>query len=227
MRIIIADGHRLVREATACLLRSIVPGIIVENAGTGAEAMTQYADHATDVLITELLLPDYSGLELCKRVRQRWCKANVVFLSSIDDTGMVKQALGLGAKGYISKNCRPAELVTAIKKAAEGAVYLEHDLATQLAVVQMGGNGFINSTSNRLAEMTQREVEILILVARGVSSQGVADRLSISVKTVANHLSILKSKLDISSSLGLLHFAVDSGLVQYGLKGSDNTAPLG
>lgn len=226
MKVVIADGHRLVREATACLLRSIVPGIIVESAGTGAEAMSQYADHMPDVLITELMLPDFSGLELCKRVRQRWGKASVVFLSSIDNTGMVKQALGIGAHGFISKNCRPAELATAIKKAAEGEVYLEHDLATQLAMVQLGGNGLINSASNRLAEMTQREVEILILVARGVSSQAVAERLNISVKTVANHLSILKSKLEISSSLELLHFAVDSGLVQYGLKGSDNTASL-
>lgn len=226
MKIVIADGHRLVREATVCLLRSTVPGIIVESAGTGAQAVNQYADHMPDVLITELLLPDYSGLELCKRVRQRWSKASVVFLSSIDDVGMVKQALGLGAQGYISKNCRPAELATAIKKAAEGEVYLEHDLATQLAMVQLGSHGLIGSTSSRLADMTQREVEILILIARGVSSQSVAERLNISVKTVANHLSILKSKLEISSTLELLHFAVESGLVRYGLKGSDNTAFL-
>lgn len=224
MKIIIADGHQLVREATVCLLRSTMPGIIVESAGTGAEAMNQYADHTPDVLVTELLLPDYSGLELCKRVRQRWSRANVVFLSSIDDVSMVKQALLLGAQGYLSKNCRPAELAMAIKKSTEGEVYLEHELATQLAVVQMGSNGFTNNMSNRLSDMTQREVEILILIARGLSSHNVAERLNISVKTVANHLSILKGKLEVSSTLELLHFAVDSGLVQYGLKGSAGTA---
>ncbi|WP_100640840.1 response regulator transcription factor [Marinobacter salexigens] len=227
MKIVIADSHQLVREATACLLRSTMPGIIVEGASTGVEAMNRYADHTPDVLVTELLLPDYSGLELCKRVRQRWSRARIMFLSSIDDVGMVKQALGLGACGYISKNCRPAELAIALQKAVEGEVYLEHDLATQLAMVQLGGNGSIGSTGNRLADMTQREVEILILVARGISSQTVAERLNISVKTVANHLSILKGKLGISSALELLHFAVDSGLVQYGRKGSDGTASLG
>lgn len=93
-------------------------------------------------------------------------------------------------------------------------------------MVQLGSHGLVSSTSSRLADMTQREVEILILIARGVSSQSVAERLNISVKTVANHLSILKSKLEISSTLELLHFAVESGLVRYGLKGSDNTAFL-
>lgn len=213
MKVVIADSHRLVREGMACLLRSIEPGIIVDVAATGADAIQQYAAHAPDVLITELLLPDYSGLELCRRIKQRWRKGNIVFLTGEGDISIIKQALSVGARGFISKSCSPVELLTAIKVTAAGDMYLEHSLATQLAMGQM------DVADNRLAEMTQREVEILILVARGVSHQNVAQRLSISVKTVANHLSTLKSKLEISSSLELLHFAVDTGLVRYGARG--------
>lgn len=220
MKVVIADGHQLVREGTACLLRSMVPGIIIESAGTGAGALGQYAAHAPDVLITDMLLPDYSGLELCKRVRQRWRKARVVFLSSIDDTGMVKQALSVGAQGVVSKSCRPADLVAAIRKTAAGEAYIEHRLATRLA---MGQPDVIGS---RLSEMTQREVEVLILFARGETNRNVAQRLSISEKTVANHLAILKNKLEVSSALELLHFAVDSGLVHYGGSGSGYTASV-
>lgn len=218
MKIVIADGHQLVREGTACLLRSLVPGIIVEGAGTGAEALEHYATHDPDVLLTDMLLPDYSGLELCKRVRQRWRKAPVLFLSSIDDTGMVKQALEVGAMGFVSKSCRPAELVAAIRKTAAGEAYIEHRLATHLAMGQSG------AARNRLSEMTQRELEVLVLFARGEPNRSVAQRLSISEKTVANHLAILKSKLEVSSALELLHFAVDCGLVHYGSSGSDYTA---
>ncbi|WP_309044459.1 response regulator transcription factor [Marinobacter sediminicola] len=224
MKVVLADGQRLVRDATACLLRSTMPGIIVMTADSGAQAVNEYADHAPDVLITETLLPDYSGLELCRRIRQRWRRANVLFLSSMDDAGLVKQALGLGAQGYISKNCSSTELTRAIEKAAGGEVYLEHDLATQMAMVQSGRNCLKNTVGNRLTEMTQRELEVLILTARGVSNKTIAERLNISVKTVANHLSVLKNKLEISSSLGLLHFAVDSGLVQFGAAGSESPA---
>lgn len=220
IKVVIADGHQLVREGTACLLRNMVPGIIVESAGAGADAMAQYAAHAPDVLITDMLLPDYSGLELCKRVRQRWRKARVIFLSSIDDTGMVKQALGVGAQGFISKSCKPAELVAAIRKTAAGEAYIEHRLATCLAM------GQLDVVGSRLSEMTQREVEVLILFARGESNRNVAQRLSISEKTVANHLAILKNKLEVSSALELLHFAVDSGLVRYGGLGSGYTASV-
>lgn len=214
MKVVIADGHQLVREGTACLLRSMIPGILVESAGTGLDAMGQYAAHSPDVLITEMLLPDYSGLELCKRIRQRWPKAQVLFVSSIDDISMVNQALDIGAQGFLSKDCRPAELVAAIRQTAAGEAYIEHRLATQLAM------GHSDTTGERLSEMTQREVEILILIARGEPNRSVAQRLSLSERTVANHIAFLKSKLEISSTLELLHFAVDCGLVRYGGRGS-------
>lgn len=201
-----------------------MPGIIVMTAESGAQAINEYADHAPDVLITEMLLPDYSGLELCRRIHQRWRRANVLFLTSMEDAGLVKQALGLGAQGYISKNCSCTELTKAIEKAACGEVYLEHDLATQMAMVQSGRNCLKNTVGNKLTEMTQRELEVLILTARGVPNKTIAERLNISVKTVANHLSALKNKLEISSSLGLLHFAVDSGLVEVGAAGSESPA---
>lgn len=214
MKVVIADRHQLVREGTVCLLRSMMPGILVESAGTGFDAIEQYAAHLPDVLITEMLFPDYSGLELCRRVHQRWSKAQVLFVSSVDDISMINQALDIGAQGFLSKDCRPAELVAAIRKTVVGEAYIEHRLATQLAM----GNSAI--TGGHLSKMTQREVEILILIARGEPNWSVAERLNISERTVANHVAVLKNKLEISSALELLHFAVDSGLVRYGDRGS-------
>lgn len=214
MKIVVADAHHLVREGTVCLLKSMMPNALVEGAGTGADVMALYAADKPDVLVTELLLPDFSGLELCRRILLKWRKAGIVFLGAAEDHCMVRHALDVGALGFVSRNCQPSEFAAAINAAAAGKLYLEHGLATQLAVGRLG------TAANRLAGMTQREMEILILVARGDSNDSIARQLSISGKTVANHLSSLKGKLEISSPLELLHFAVDTGLVRYGLSGS-------
>lgn len=214
MKVVIADSHQLVREGTACLLRSMMPGVLVESTGTAFDAIQQYATYRPEVLITEMLFPDYSGLELCRKICQRWNKAQVLFVSSIDDINMVNQALDIGARGFLSKSCRPAELVAAIRKTAAGDAYIEHRIATRLAMMDS------NNEEGRLSEVTQREIEILILIARGEPNRSVADRLSISERTVANYIALLKNKLEISSTRELLHFAVNSGLVRYGDMGS-------
>lgn len=210
MKVLVVEPQSLMREGTLCLLRSLMPGIIATGAGDGGQAFTDTTGPGPDLLLTELLLPDYSGLELCRRVQQRWRNTAIVFLTSSDDSAMVRQAMAAGARGFLNKQCTPSELVAAVRTVSAGDTYLQHSLATRLA---LGGK---QKTDHRVADITQRELEILILVARGHNNPGIARQLSISTKTVANHLSLLKNKLQASSSLELLHIAVDAGLVQYG-----------
>lgn len=214
MKVIVADGQSFVREGTVCLLRSLVPGIIVESVGSGSEAINLYAERTPQIVITELMLPDFSGLELCRRIRERWRRANILFLAGLDDVGMVRQALETGAMGYVSKQCRPSELLAALRQISAGEAYLEHRLATRLAL------GKSERVSNRLRDVTPRELEILMMVAKGESNDDISARLNISAKTVANHIALLKNKLQISTPFELLHFAVDAGLARYGGAGS-------
>jgi DNA-binding NarL/FixJ family response regulator len=191
----------------------MMPGVIVDLADSGAEAVSRYAEQPADVVVTEMLLPDFSGLELCRRLKGRWRRSAVLFASVIDDPSLIRQALDAGALGYVSRNCRPSELIAAVRGVSERELYIEHALATRLAVSTQG------LADSRLSDVTQRELEIMILIARGSSSREVAQCLNISAKTVANHLAVLKGKLGISSSVELLHLAADAGLVNYGKVG--------
>ncbi|MBJ6136801.1 response regulator transcription factor [Marinobacter litoralis] len=214
MKVIVADGQRFVREGTVCLLRSLMPGIIVEGVGTGVDAVSLYTDRKPQLVITEMMLPDFSGLELCRRIRERWRRANILFLADLDDVDVVRHALESGAMGYVSKQCRPSELLAAFRQISEGETYLEHRLATRLALGQS------EAVSHRIREITPRELEILMMIAKGQSNEGISARLNISAKTVANHIALLKNKLQISTPFELLHFAVEAGLASYGRAGS-------
>lgn len=210
MKLMIVDDHQVVRQGIANLLRSMIPGIDIVEVETGQEAVSQYGSCQPDVLLLDMGLPDISGLEVARRIRQRWRGAAILFFTMHDELPMVRQALDVGGMGFVSKSCAPEELAEAVKRVAAGQPYIEHPIATRLAMNRE------RPVDHRLKDMTQREMEVLLMYARGESVPGIAERLSISSKTVSNHLALLKSKLQVGSSVELIHLAVDAGLVRYG-----------
>lgn len=127
-----------------------------------------------------------------------------------DELPMVQQALDTGALGYITKSSSPEILLDAIRKVLAGQPYVEHDLATRLAMQRNNG------LDPRLDEMTQREFEIFVMLARGLTPRLIAGQLCISVKTVSNHSALLKNKLQVSSTAELAHVAIQCGLLKLG-----------
>ncbi|SFM63534.1 response regulator [Marinobacter zhejiangensis] len=210
MKILLVDDHLVVRQGIAHLLSGLLPGAEVTQAECGQAALTTYAECAQDVVVLDMGLPDISGLEVARRLRQRWPKARILFFTMHDELPMVRQALDVGALGFVSKNCAPEELVGAVQRLAQGQPYIEHAIATRLAMNEEG------PLDHRLRDMTQREMEVLLMFTRGEAIAGIARRLCISNKTVSNHLAMLKSKLQVSSSIELVHLAVDAGLVRFG-----------
>ena len=127
-----------------------------------------------------------------------------------DEIPLVQQALDTGAKGYITKNSSPDILLDAVKKVSLGNVYVEHELAMRLAMQRP------EQVDARLQEMTQREFEIFVMLARGLSTKAIAEQLCISAKTVANYTAMLKSKLDVASTAELVHLAIETGVIRVG-----------
>ncbi|WP_286749689.1 response regulator [Marinobacter sp. UBA2688] len=210
MKLIIVDDHRVVRQGISTLLRSMMPGLEIVEIETGQTAIAAWAEHRPDLMLLDMGLPDISGLEVARRIRQRWRGAAILFFTMHDELPMVKQALEVGGMGFVSKNCAPEELAEAVKRVAAGEPYIEHPIATRLAMNQE------RPVDHRLRDMTQREMEVLLMYARGEDIQSIASRLCVSSKTVSNHLAMLKGKLQVSSSVELIHLAVDAGLVRYG-----------
>ncbi|MER0671022.1 response regulator [Pseudomonas aeruginosa] len=199
-------------QGLAALLRGLLPDVEVNEAGDGEEALQAVQREIPSLVIVDLGLPGISGLELTRRLRQRLPQLRVLFFSLHDELALVRQALDAGARGYVTKRAAPTVLLEAIRRVLAGQLYLEQPLATRLACQSWEEQG-----GAALRGLTRREFEIFRLLARGLALREVAEHLGVSAKTVSNHVSLLKQKLQVSTQAELVHRAIDSGVLRLGL----------
>lgn len=209
MNILLVDDHAVVRQGYASLLRAALPAMQVREAANGEEALARVLEEVPNLVIMDFGLPGISGLETTRRLRQRLPQLRVLFFSMHDELPLVRQALEAGASGYLTKSSAPQVLIEAVQRVLAGHAYIEQALATQLACTPQAG-----ASDPRLQSMTQRELEIFVMLARGTPAREIAEQLCISTKTVSNHLTLLKSKLQISSHAQLVHLGIDMGVVR-------------
>lgn len=214
MKILLVDDHAVVRQGYASLLRVLLPEVLVREACDGEQALQMVQEEIPNLVIMDIGLPGISGLETTRRLRQRLPQLRVLFFSMHDELPLVRQALDAGALGYLTKTSSPEVLVEAVKRTLAGHAYIEQNLATHLACNPLGAG----SNDPRLRSMTQREFEIFVMLAKGMPSRQIAERLCISGKTVSNYLTLLKSKLQVSSHAELVHLAIDTGVIRLGLE---------
>ena len=209
MNILLVDDHAVVRQGYASLLRTVLPAMQVREAASGEEALTRVKEQVPNLVVMDFGLPGISGLETTRRLRQRLPQLRVLFFSMHDELPLVRQALEAGASGYLTKNSAPQVLIEAVQRVLAGHAYIEQPLATQLACTSQQG-----TSDPRLQRMTQRELEIFTMLAKGTPLRVIAEQLCISGKTVSNHLTLLKSKLQVSSHAELVHLGIDLGVVR-------------
>lgn len=210
MKILLTDDHAVVRQGYASLLAAMLDECEIIEASCGWDCLSLWQQHQPDALVLDINLPDISGIETANRILQRDRNARILFFSMYDELPMVQQALEAGALGYITKSSNPEVLLEAVRKVLAGQPYVEHDLATRLAMQRKTG------MDPRLEGMTQREFEIFVMLARGLTPRHIAEQLCISVKTVSNHSTLLKNKLQVSSTAELVHVAIQCGLLKLG-----------
>ncbi|MGH1430825.1 MAG: response regulator [Neptuniibacter sp.] len=212
MNILIVDDHAVVRQGYASLLSTVLSPCVVREAGNGDQAYSMCQEDAPQVMIMDVNMSGISGIEAARRILERFPDVNVLFFSMYDEVPVVTQALNTGARGYITKSCTPGILIEAVKKVSTGQLYVEHELAMRLVVSRP------EQKDQRLRDMTQREFEIFVMLARGLSVKEISDELCISNKTVSNYTAILKSKLNMTSTAELVHLAIEEGLVKVGVE---------
>ena len=210
MNLLLVDDHAVVRQGYASLLRALLPAMEVREAATGEEALTKVQEAVPNLVIMDFGLPGISGLETTRRLRQRLPQLRVLFFSMHDELPLVRQALDAGASGYLTKSSAPDVLIEAVRRILAGHAYIEQPLATQLVCHPQQDD----ASDPRLQSMTQRELEIFVMLAKGTPARLIAEQLSISSKTVSNHLTLLKSKLQVSSHAELVHLGIDMGVVR-------------
>jgi DNA-binding NarL/FixJ family response regulator len=203
-RILLVDDHPVVRAGYQRLLEHDGTATVVAQAGSVDEAWGQYRRHLPDLMITDIAMPGSGGLELLRRVRAIRPDARVVVFSMHDSDMLVRRALELGASAFVSKSSSPDHLVEAVLSVMSGRRYLSPGLTPCLT--ERGGE------SDALRALTHREIEILRLIAAGESPASCARVLHLSPKTVSNRQSIIKGKLGIRTTMGLVRLALRCGL---------------
>jgi len=185
---------------------------IVGEAGTAREALESVPRLTPDLVLMDIGLPDMSGIEVTQKIKQSWPQVAVVALTIHEDEEYFFNMLQAGASGYVPKRAAPEELLTAIRAAASGEVYLYPSLAKLLVKDYVSG-GKEGAGANPLGDLTEREQEVLAHLADGASNQEIADVLSISHKTVARHRENIMRKLNLRSRTELVKYAIRKGII--------------
>jgi NarL family two-component system response regulator LiaR len=209
--VMIVDDHQMVRHGAKGYL-DVQPEIsVVAEAESGAEAVRLAREFVPDVVLMDLVMPGMDGVEATRKVKDISPRTQIIILTSFHEDEHIFPALQAGAISYLLKDVKAAELVEAIRKASKGEATLHPRVASRLIKQFSGGEP---DRSTLFTELTEREVEVLTLIARGFANQKIADELVISVGTVKGHVSNILSKLHLADRTQAAVYAWQEGIVK-------------
>jgi two-component system response regulator DevR len=191
IRVFLLDDHEVVRRGIANLLETAEDIVVIGEAGTAAEAMARIPASRPHVAVLDARLPDGSGIDVCRDIRSSMPEVRCLILTSYDDNDAVFAAVMAGASGYLLKEIRGANLVDAVRQVAAGKSLLDPSVTERLLTRLREGT----PRDPRLESLTEREREILALIADGLTNRQIGERLFLAEKTVKNYVSSLLAKL--------------------------------
>jgi two-component system, NarL family, response regulator NreC len=209
VRVLIVDDHAIVRAGLRLLVDAEDDLETVGEAGSAREAIFEARTLEPDVVLMDVVMPDQSGLEVVPQLLHEHPRTNVLVLSMQDDPRYVREAFAVGAKGYVLKEAADAELVAAIREVARGGRYVHPELGARLVAAE--------TEERRRAEedpLSERERDVLRLLALGHTNQEIAKQLCISVRTAETHRAHIMQKLRLSSRAELVRYALGEGLLE-------------
>jgi len=213
IRLLLVDDHAVVRSGLKMLLGSQREMEIVGEAGSAAEALMETEHVQPNVILMDIGLPDKTGIEATREIKNKFPEVYIVALTIHEDEEYFFQMLDAGASGYVPKRAAPEELITAIKAAAMGEVYLYPSLA-KLLVRDFFNVERIADEKVNLDGLTKREREVLTRLAEGESNDQIATLLVISPKTVERHRENIMRKLNLHSRSELVRYAIRKGIIK-------------
>lgn len=207
IHVMLVDDHAVVRMGFKMLLESAADIKVVAEAESGEQAVVLYMEHHPDVVVMDITMPGIGGLEAIERVLAKESQARILVLSAHEDSVHPKRVLNAGAMGYLTKRSAAEELIKAIRTVASGKRYLEAGIAQQMAIQQLSG------AQSPVDVLSDREFEVFMALARGKTTNDIAETLSLSPRTVGTHLYNIKQKLNANNSAEIALIAMRSGLI--------------
>nr|WP_294505462.1 response regulator transcription factor [uncultured Rhodopila sp.] len=203
MKALLIDDHAIVRSGLRRLFAGLPQCDIIE-AANGRDALLLVRAERPDLVVLDLNLPGIGGFELLRRILVEHSAARVLVLSMHTEAGYASRAIQAGARGYVSKNAAPAELLKALRVVADGGRYIENDIARAMALAA-------SDAADGRAALTERDLEIVRLLGAGRSLSEIAGILGVGYKTVANSCTQIKAKLGVSRTADLIRLGVVAG----------------
>lgn len=213
IRIMIVDDHELVRLGLRTLLESESDLRVVAEASNAAEALIQASNHHPEVVVLDIQLPDRSGLEVCRELRKLFPDMRVIMLTSSVNESFVIDAIRSGASGYILKQVGNDELIRAVRAVWRGEIAL--DPKTSSKIIQQLNRLHNNVAASAFHDLSAREMDVLALIAQGLSNKEIGDKLNLSEITVRNYITIMLSKLHLHNRVELAVYAVQNHIEDY------------
>ncbi|MDG1073830.1 MAG: response regulator transcription factor [Methylophilaceae bacterium] len=207
INVMLVDDHAVVRMGFKMLLETSDDIKIIAEAENGEEAIKLYMEHKPNVVVMDITMPGMGGMEAIERILAKESSAKILVLSAHEDSVHPKRVLNAGAMGYVTKRSAAEELIKAIRAVSSGKKYIEASVAQQMAIQQLSGN------QNPVDVLSEREFEVFMSLAKGKTTNEIAETLFLSPRTVGTHLYNIKQKLNANNSAEIALIAMRSGLI--------------
>jgi DNA-binding NarL/FixJ family response regulator len=213
IRVLIADDHAIVREGVRALLTLSDDMTVVGEAANGREAIDLARKLRPDVILMDIAMPGLGGLEATIEIRKENPEARILVLTQYEDREYIRRFLKAGVSGYVLKKAAGSDLTSAIRAVHRGGLVLDPEVARE-AMREQAGAAAPGAAADPYESLTDREKQVLKLVAEGHSNKDVAELLDISVKTAMSHREHIMQKLDLHSRTELIRFAIQQGVIR-------------
>jgi len=208
INILLVDDHSVVRMGFKMLIENESDMAVICEAESGELGITAFKEHKPSIVIMDITMPGMGGLDAIERIIAFDKKAKILVLSAHEDSVHPKRALSAGALGYLTKRSAAEELIKAIRSVNSGTKYLEPAIAQQMAITQISGE------NNPVEILSDREFEVFMDLAKGKSTNDIADTMCLSPRTVGTHLYNIKQKLNANNSAEIALIAIRCGLLE-------------
>jgi two-component system response regulator NreC len=209
LRIFLADDHTVMREGLKSLVNAQADMDVIGEADNGRAALQKVRELQPDVVIMDVSMPELNGIKVTEHLKRTCQKTKVLVLTAHDESGYLRQLFQVGASGYVLKKAAAEELINAIRVVAAGGVYLDPTLAGKVVGGYVGSQRLRGKPQGQ--DLSEREAEVLRLVAWGYTNKEIASYLTISVKTVETHKGNILEKLDLRSRVEMVRYALRQG----------------
>lgn len=210
IKVLIVDDHTLVRMGMRRLLEDLPDIHVIAEAESGKQALTMVKQHSPDVVLLDMKMPGIDGFEVTRRLKKSHPGVKVIAVTAMSSDPLPTRVLQLGAMGYLTKESRPDEMAAAIRKVSQGNMYLSAEIARKIAI-----NSLDNTQESPFEQLSEREMQVMLMITSGLNVQHIADTLCLSTKTINGYRYRIFEKLGITNDVELTYLALKYHIIEH------------